>query len=118
MTKFAIVLLLSTVVGTSAVSASVLEYNSVGAWDTAVGSSPVAQGFASLPGNDQTLTQPLSINGVSFSSSGSLVSCGGSFPSSCSGASGYLLGYPDVKNYDGSWTEWGNLVRAPIAKGA
>jgi thiosulfate/3-mercaptopyruvate sulfurtransferase len=30
----------------------------------------------------------------------------------------YLLGYPNVKNYDGSWTEWGNLVRAPIAKGA
>ncbi len=30
----------------------------------------------------------------------------------------YLLGYPDVKNYDGSWTEWGNLVGAPIAKGA
>ena len=30
----------------------------------------------------------------------------------------YLLGYPNVRNYDGSWTEWGNLVRAPIAKGA
>jgi thiosulfate/3-mercaptopyruvate sulfurtransferase len=29
----------------------------------------------------------------------------------------YLLGYPQVRNYDGSWTEWGNLVRAPIAKG-
>ncbi|HUK83606.1 MAG TPA: sulfurtransferase [Verrucomicrobiae bacterium] len=29
----------------------------------------------------------------------------------------YLLGHPDVKNYDGSWTEWGNLVDAPIAKG-
>jgi len=28
-----------------------------------------------------------------------------------------LLGYPQVRNYDGSWTEWGNLVRAPIAKG-
>ncbi len=28
-----------------------------------------------------------------------------------------LLGYPDVRNYDGSWTEWGNLVNAPIAKG-
>lgn len=26
----------------------------------------------------------------------------------------YLLGYPNVKNYDGSWTEWGNLVNAPI----
>jgi thiosulfate/3-mercaptopyruvate sulfurtransferase len=30
----------------------------------------------------------------------------------------YLLGYTRVRNYDGSWTEWGNLVRAPIAKGA
>lgn len=30
----------------------------------------------------------------------------------------YLLGYPSVKNYDGSWTEWGNLVGAPIEKGA
>jgi thiosulfate/3-mercaptopyruvate sulfurtransferase len=30
----------------------------------------------------------------------------------------HLLGYPMVRNYDGSWTEWGNLVRAPIAKGA
>jgi thiosulfate/3-mercaptopyruvate sulfurtransferase len=29
----------------------------------------------------------------------------------------YLLGYPNVKNYDGSWTEWGNLVGAPIEKG-
>ena len=28
----------------------------------------------------------------------------------------YLLGYPYVKNYDGSWTEWGNLVDAPIEK--
>lgn len=26
----------------------------------------------------------------------------------------YLLGYPSVRNYDGSWTEWGNLVGAPI----
>ncbi|MBM3450851.1 MAG: sulfurtransferase [Armatimonadetes bacterium] len=28
----------------------------------------------------------------------------------------YLLGYPKVKNYDGSWTEWGSLVGAPIDK--
>ncbi len=28
-----------------------------------------------------------------------------------------LLDYPNVRNYDGSWTEWGNLVGAPIAKG-
>ena len=28
----------------------------------------------------------------------------------------YLLGYPNVKNYDGSWTEWGNLVGAPVEK--
>jgi thiosulfate/3-mercaptopyruvate sulfurtransferase len=30
----------------------------------------------------------------------------------------YLLGFPNVRNYDGSWTEWGNLVRVPVAKGA
>lgn len=30
----------------------------------------------------------------------------------------YLLGYPHVRNYDGSWTEWGNAVRAPIRQGA
>jgi len=29
-----------------------------------------------------------------------------------------LLGKDDVKNYDGSWTEWGNLVNVPIEKGA
>jgi thiosulfate/3-mercaptopyruvate sulfurtransferase len=29
----------------------------------------------------------------------------------------FLLGYPDVRNYDGSWTEWGNLVGAPIERG-
>ncbi len=28
----------------------------------------------------------------------------------------YLLGYEDVRNYDGSWTEWGNLVRTPIER--
>jgi thiosulfate/3-mercaptopyruvate sulfurtransferase len=28
----------------------------------------------------------------------------------------YLLGYSNVKNYDGSWTEWGNLIGAPIEK--
>jgi thiosulfate/3-mercaptopyruvate sulfurtransferase len=26
----------------------------------------------------------------------------------------YLLGYSDVRNYDGSWTEWGNLIGAPV----
>ena len=30
----------------------------------------------------------------------------------------YLMGLSKVRNYDGSWTEWGNLVDAPIAKGA
>ena len=30
----------------------------------------------------------------------------------------HLLGYENVRNYDGSWTEWGNMVRVPIAKGA
>jgi thiosulfate/3-mercaptopyruvate sulfurtransferase len=30
----------------------------------------------------------------------------------------YLLGLNNVKNYDGSWTEWGNLVGAPIQTGA
>jgi thiosulfate/3-mercaptopyruvate sulfurtransferase len=28
----------------------------------------------------------------------------------------YLLGYPKVRNYDGSWTEWGNSVGVPIEK--
>ena len=30
----------------------------------------------------------------------------------------YLLGYRDVKNYDGSWTEYGNAVRTPIVTGS
>jgi thiosulfate/3-mercaptopyruvate sulfurtransferase len=30
----------------------------------------------------------------------------------------YLLGYPNVRNYDGSWTEWGNRVRMPIERSA
>lgn len=28
----------------------------------------------------------------------------------------YLLGYSDVRNYDGSWTEWGNMIANPIEK--
>ena len=28
----------------------------------------------------------------------------------------YLLGYPDVRNYDGSWTEWGSMIGVPIEK--
>jgi len=27
-----------------------------------------------------------------------------------------LLGFEKVRNYDGSWTEWGNLIGAPIEK--
>ncbi len=29
----------------------------------------------------------------------------------------YLLGFHDVRNYDGSWTEWGNLVNVPVVRG-
>ncbi|HEY5186459.1 MAG TPA: sulfurtransferase [Actinomycetes bacterium] len=29
----------------------------------------------------------------------------------------HLLGYPHVRNYDGSWTEWGNAVRVPVKQG-
>lgn len=29
----------------------------------------------------------------------------------------YLLGYPNVRNYDGSWTEWGNMVGMPVRQG-
>ena len=29
----------------------------------------------------------------------------------------YLLGFDEVRNYDGSWTEWGNLVGVPIERG-
>ena len=27
-----------------------------------------------------------------------------------------LLGYDNVRNYDGSWTEWGSLIKAPIER--
>lgn len=30
----------------------------------------------------------------------------------------HLLGFDNVRNYDGSWTEWGNAVRVPVAQGA
>ena len=29
----------------------------------------------------------------------------------------YLLGFKNVRNYDGSWVEWGNMVRMPIVQG-
>jgi thiosulfate/3-mercaptopyruvate sulfurtransferase len=28
----------------------------------------------------------------------------------------YLLGYPNVKNYDGSWTKWGYIIASPIER--
>jgi thiosulfate/3-mercaptopyruvate sulfurtransferase len=28
----------------------------------------------------------------------------------------HLLGFDAVRNYDGSWTEWGNAVRVPVAR--
>ncbi|MCL5068714.1 MAG: sulfurtransferase [Thaumarchaeota archaeon] len=28
----------------------------------------------------------------------------------------YLLGYPNVRNYDGAWTEWGNMIKNPIER--
>ena len=28
----------------------------------------------------------------------------------------HLLGYPNVKNYDGSWTEWGSMINVPVEK--
>ena len=30
----------------------------------------------------------------------------------------YLLGFQNIRNYDGSWTEWGNTVRSPIERSA
>ncbi len=30
----------------------------------------------------------------------------------------YILGYDNIRNYDGSWTEWGNLIGNPIKKGS
>lgn len=30
----------------------------------------------------------------------------------------HILGYQNIRNYDGSWTEWGNLIGSPIRKGA
>jgi thiosulfate/3-mercaptopyruvate sulfurtransferase len=30
----------------------------------------------------------------------------------------HLLGFENVRNYDGSWTEWGSAVRVPIATGS
>ena len=30
----------------------------------------------------------------------------------------HLLGFEGVRNYDGSWTEWGSAVRVPIVKGS
>ena len=29
----------------------------------------------------------------------------------------YLLGFENVRNYDGSWVEWGNMIRMPISVG-
>ena len=30
----------------------------------------------------------------------------------------YLLGHNNVVNYDGSWAEWGNMIRMPVRKGS
>ena len=44
-------------------------------------------------------------------------SCGSGVTACVIGPALYLTGSPEAAIYDGSWTEWGNLVGVPIAKG-
>jgi hypothetical protein len=77
-------------------ASSIIDFGSLSGWNAAVGGATTSYDFTLLPGNN-TPVDGITVAGVTFNNpDGSLVSCGGVFPSDCTGTGGILIGQPTI----------------------
>ena len=76
---------------------AIIDFGSFSDWNAAVGGATTSYDFSLLPGNN-TPVDGITVAGVTFNQGpdGYLASCGGVFPSDCSGTGGILIGQPTI----------------------